>query len=183
MLMTMRGPSSAGAFCSLLLLLQSLTAVLASPVQYSFGPRADLPLIGANFGVPGSDETFDDVIVGGGTAGLVMATRLAQNKSSVAVIEAGGFVEVDNGNYSVIPAAGVRFSGADPKDTQPLVDWSFVTPPQPVFIIFSFGSCETRHFMYIPAKCGGNAFTTTRGATLLTMETDRQQPRDSLHQR
>lgn len=152
MLVTMRGTSSTRAFCSLLLFLQSLTAVLASPVQYSFGPIGDIHLIGSNFGVPGADETFDYVIVGGGTAGLVMATRLAQNKSSVAVIEAGGFVEVDNGNYSVIPADGVRFSGADPKDTQPLVDWSFVTPPQPVFNTSSFASHELWCLMCIRAK-------------------------------
>lgn len=40
---------------------------------------------------PGTNASFDYVIVGGGTAGLTLATRLAQNGSfSVAVVEAGG---------------------------------------------------------------------------------------------
>lgn len=40
----------------------------------------------------------------GGTAGLTIATRLAQNGSfSVAVVEAGSFYELGNGNRSQIP--------------------------------------------------------------------------------
>ncbi|KAL9078533.1 MAG: hypothetical protein Q9157_002556 [Trypethelium eluteriae] len=59
------------------------------------------PLLGTAFGAPGADANFDYVVVGGGTAGLTLATRLSANKSmSVAVIEAGGFYEIDNGNYS-----------------------------------------------------------------------------------
>lgn len=40
----------------------------------------------------------------GGTAGLTVGARLAADSSlSVAVIEAGGFYEIDNGNASVVP--------------------------------------------------------------------------------
>ena len=90
-------------------------------------------LLGTSFGYPGADAAFDYVIVGGATAGLTAAARLAENPSiTVAVIEAGGFYEVDNGNRSIIPGLAVFYSGADPKDTQPLIDWGFVTTPQAV---------------------------------------------------
>ncbi|KAL8787181.1 MAG: hypothetical protein Q9195_007872 [Heterodermia aff. obscurata] len=85
-----------------------------------------------SFGVPGQNATFDYVVLGGGTAGLAIASRLAKNPdTSVAVIEAGGFYEIDNGNGSVIPAlAPLQHVGSLPNDTQPLIDWGFVTVPQ-----------------------------------------------------
>ena len=50
-------------------------------------------------GTPGKNASYDYVIVGGGTGGLTIAARLAENKNvSVAVIEAGGFYQQDNGN-------------------------------------------------------------------------------------
>ncbi len=68
-------------------------------------------LIGSHFGVPDVPATYDYVVVGGGTAGLVMARRLAANSSfTVAVIEAGGFYELDNGNFSQIPAFAAQFT-------------------------------------------------------------------------
>lgn len=89
--------------------------------------------LGTSFGIPGANATFDYVVVGGGTAGLTIATRLAENLSlSVAVVEAGGFYEIDNGNLSVIPGGAIYFAGTDPKDFQPLIDWGFNTVPQPV---------------------------------------------------
>jgi choline dehydrogenase len=74
-------------------------------------------------------------VVGGGNAGLAIASRLAQSYSaSVVVVEAGGVYEVDNGNQSVVP----YYSLAMPVLTQtpeyrrqPLVDWDLVTVPQP----------------------------------------------------
>lgn len=73
-------------------------------------------------------------VLGGGTAGLAIAGRLATiSNTSVAVIEAGGFYEIDNGNGSVIPAlAPLQHVGSLPNDTQPLIDWGFVTVPQAV---------------------------------------------------
>lgn len=68
-------------------------------------------LLGSHFGVPDIPATYDYVIVGGGTAGLVMARRLAANASfTVAVIEAGGFYEMDNGNFSEIPGFASQFT-------------------------------------------------------------------------
>lgn len=84
------------------------------------------------FGVPGQDATFDYVVVGGGTAGLAIAMRLAQAFKSVAVIEAGGFYEADNGNISVVPSLDIIGAGWSPDDLNPKVDWGFVTVPQAV---------------------------------------------------
>ncbi|KAH1489306.1 hypothetical protein LV164_002717 [Aspergillus fumigatus] len=90
------------------------------------------PLLGTFFGTPGADATFDYVVVGGGNAGLTVASRLAQNRSAnVAVIEAGSFYEIDNGNKSIVPGYAPYFAGTDPEDYQPLIDWGFVTTPQP----------------------------------------------------
>ncbi|KAL9619876.1 MAG: hypothetical protein Q9160_005523 [Pyrenula sp. 1 TL-2023] len=89
------------------------------------------PILGTSFGVPGANATFDYVIVGGGTAGLTVASRLAEDPSiSVAVVEAGGFYELDNGNLSVVPGYASYFTGTSPSNFQPLVDWGFLTTPQ-----------------------------------------------------
>jgi len=92
----------------------------------------DSRLFGSSFALPGN-ATFDYIVVGGGTAGLVVATRLAQDPStSVAVIEAGSFYEIGNGNTSQIPVEGPVGSGKSPLDTSPLIDWNFQTTPQVV---------------------------------------------------
>ncbi|KAL8670786.1 MAG: hypothetical protein Q9168_004694 [Polycauliona sp. 1 TL-2023] len=76
------------------------------------------------------DDTYDYIVVGGGTAGLTVAARLAEDGSrTVAVIEAGGYYEQDNGNISIVPGYSSFFSGTDPTDLNPLVDWAFVTQP------------------------------------------------------
>ena len=55
-------------------------------------------------------------MIGGGLGSLTTATRLAQDgRYSIAVIEAGGFYELENGNRSVVP----RYSF----DVAPGVDW------------------------------------------------------------
>ncbi|KAL9047696.1 MAG: hypothetical protein Q9206_006547 [Seirophora lacunosa] len=98
----------------------------------TFADGARGQLLGSTFGLPGTNATFDYVVVGGGTAGLTIATRLASNPAvSVAVIEAGGFYEIDNGNRSIVPGYSSFYTGADPTNYQPLVDWGFVTEPQP----------------------------------------------------
>lgn len=90
-------------------------------------------VLGSAFGLPGANATFDYVVAGGGTGGLAIATRLAEDPSvSVAVIEAGGFYEIDNGILSVTPGYATFYTGADPTNYQPLVDWGFHTVPQAV---------------------------------------------------
>jgi choline dehydrogenase len=64
---------------------------------------------------------------------LTVAARLAEDESvSVAVVEAGSFYEIDNGNLSQIPADDATWTGKDPQDVNPLIDWGFVTTPQEV---------------------------------------------------
>ncbi|KAI9703491.1 MAG: hypothetical protein M1820_005795 [Bogoriella megaspora] len=107
------------------------------------------PLYGSNFGIPGQNLSFDYVVVGGGTAGLTIASRLARDYS-VAVIEAGSFYEQENGNRSVIPGfAGQGYEGTAP-DTPPLaIDWNFYTTPQE--------GANGRRMHYARGKCLGGS--------------------------
>lgn len=116
--------------------MRSLLLLLLLASWYAL-PAFSLPtrLPGSSFGVPGN-ASFDYVVLGGGTAGLAIATTLAGDPSlSVAVIEAGAFYEVDNGNISVMPGDCTFYSGTAPSNTQPLVDWGFDTVPQAVGFI------------------------------------------------
>ena len=62
-----------------------------------------------------------------------MGKRLAEDPAvSVAVIEAGGFYEIESGNVSEIPAFATKGIGSSLADRLPLVDWGFVTTAQPV---------------------------------------------------
>ncbi|KAI4263436.1 MAG: hypothetical protein L6R42_001417 [Xanthoria sp. 1 TBL-2021] len=106
----------------LLLAIVMATIAVAYPDSYAKPWAASSPC---------KDNTFDYVVIGAGTAGLTLAARLAEGSSySVAVIEAGGYYEQDNGNISVFPGYATQFSGTDPTNIQPLVDWGFVTVPQ-----------------------------------------------------
>ncbi|CRG88393.1 hypothetical protein PISL3812_05423 [Talaromyces islandicus] len=108
------------------LLAVCLPAVHGYYVEQLFGQG----LIGSHFGIPFFNVTFDYIVVGGGTAGLTIATRLAENTSySIAVIEAGGFPEMDNGNLSSIPGFNSYWVGKDPVIRNPLIDWGVHTMP------------------------------------------------------
>ncbi|KAH8657405.1 hypothetical protein BGZ60DRAFT_493556 [Tricladium varicosporioides] len=106
-----------------LLLIFSILVLADSP------PKKQL--FSSSFAIPGN-ATYDYVVVGGGTAGLAIASRLAET-ASVAVIEAGGVYEVENGNQSVVPwyslIMGV-LSVSESYPRQPLVDWDLVSVPQ-----------------------------------------------------
>ncbi|KAI6716399.1 hypothetical protein JHW43_001000 [Diplocarpon mali] len=105
----------------------------AASARYGITGLPGSYLIGSYFGVPLVNESYDSVVVGGGTAGLVVATRLAENlNETVAVIEAGASNEYSNGNQSQIPFYSTKYVSADPTDVQPLIDWGLVTIPQPV---------------------------------------------------
>ena len=112
-----------------------------------------------SFGTPGKNATYDYIVVGGGTAGNTVspryhvlrpfyeripwikidtkselcqiAARLAEDQAvSVAVIEAGSFYQVSDGNLSVVPGYTFLGTGSSIADDIPSVDWSFVTTPQ-----------------------------------------------------
>ncbi|PSN64811.1 alcohol oxidase [Corynespora cassiicola Philippines] len=67
-------------------------------------------------------ENFDFVIVGGGTAGLVLANRLSSKFAyTIAVVEAGGDVSADPRVF--IPGLFSAAAGSE-------MDWKFATTPQ-----------------------------------------------------
>ena len=77
-----------------------------------------------------NDAIFDFIIVGGGTAGLVLANRLTVNpKVSVLVIEAGS----DRLKDPKITTPGLATTLYDDPD----YDWSFDTVPQVCHLFFS----------------------------------------------
>ena len=93
------------------------------------GP-SDESVLGS-FGVPGRNRTFDYVVVGGGIGGLTLATRLVEQKAgTVAVVEAGTFYELSNGNLSQLPANDYLWGGKGKDDWQPGIDWGYISEPQ-----------------------------------------------------
>ncbi|KAH6663649.1 glucose-methanol-choline oxidoreductase [Halenospora varia] len=103
----------------------------AETIQHHHSLSGNPKLLGSSFGVPGTDKTYDYIVVGGGNAGLTLASRLAeQQKGTVAVIEAGGFYEVGNGNISQVPAYDGTYAGRSVDDWQPMIDWGYASTPQ-----------------------------------------------------
>ncbi|MCJ1432986.1 hypothetical protein MMC27_002345 [Xylographa pallens] len=96
--------------------------------------------------------TYDYIVIGGGTAGLTVASRLSENSHlQVAVIEAGGHYEVDSGNNSVVPGYASYGASTDPAaaNSTPLIDWGFVTEPM--------RSLNGRKFHYARGKTLGGS--------------------------
>lgn len=73
-----------------------------------------------------SSTTFDYVIVGGGTAGLVLANRLSANpENTIAVIEAGDSA-FNNPNVTTVPTSLAQFGLGFGTS----VEWGYTTEPQ-----------------------------------------------------
>ncbi|KAL5529815.1 hypothetical protein ACEPAG_5802 [Sanghuangporus baumii] len=69
------------------------------------------------------DKTFDIIIIGGGTAGVALAVRLAENSNfSIGLVEAGVFHRGDP--IIEVPHFVGQGSG------NPTYDWNFITTPQ-----------------------------------------------------
>lgn len=131
------------------------TAALASGLASAHAPVTQLlshgRITGTSFGLPGQNATYDYVIVGGGLAGSVVATRLSEQlpDQTIAVIEAGSFAEISNTNYSQIPFYSEMFAGAEPGDYNPLIDWGLETIPQ--------SGANNQIFHYAQGKCLGGS--------------------------
>lgn len=93
------------------------------------------------------NETFDYIVVGGGTAGLTIASRLAQRNFHVAVVEAGGYYEIMH-PISQIPGAACLGAGADIRTTS-AIDWGFVAQGGP--------GANHRDIHYPRGKCLGGS--------------------------
>lgn len=88
-------------------------------------------LTGSSFGIPTQNATYDYIVVGGGLAGSVVAARLTENSNaSVAIVEAGSFYEMTNGNWSQIPYFSEEFAGTAQNNFNPLIDFGLETEPQ-----------------------------------------------------
>jgi choline dehydrogenase-like flavoprotein len=77
-------------------------------------------------------STFDVVIVGGGTAGLVLANRLSAQQLRVGVIDAGSYNE--SGDPLIDIPYGASIYLQNPNATvfgNPKYDWGFMSVPQP----------------------------------------------------
>ncbi|KAF7537797.1 hypothetical protein G7054_g3464 [Neopestalotiopsis clavispora] len=114
------------------------------------------PPFGSSFGIPGNNATFDYIVVGGGNAGLTIATRLAEQQSGrVAVVEAGTFYELGNGNLSQVPGSAYVGISKATDDWQPLNDWGYQTAPQQYALDTelhyargrTLGGCSARNYM------------------------------------
>ncbi|RMJ28747.1 GMC oxidoreductase [Aspergillus sp. HF37] len=115
-------------------------------------------LLSSQFGMYGwPGQAFDYVVVGGGTAGLAMARRLSQDGSnSVAVIEAGGFYEVEAGNATEVPMYLFNYFFDNGHVKNPLFDWYQYTEAQT--------GLANRKMFYMQGKTLGGS--TARGAML-----------------
>lgn len=106
----------------------TLASVLfAAQKGYAQQDVSFLDSLGSNFGIAGAAD-FDYVIVGAGTSRSTIAARLAEDPGvTVAVVEAGSFYQVENGNRSVVPGYSVfNFEIL----SAPVTDWGILSTPQ-----------------------------------------------------
>lgn len=148
--------------CSLsliILTLATLSLALSTPsserrqVLSTLG--ADIPdglvqgTLGALAGELGVEATYDYVVVGGGTAGSAIGTRLSQAGHRVAILEAGEFYELGDPVLASTPGGDTAFVGADIHDSDPLIDWEFMTTNQK--------GANGRAVHYARGKCVGGS--------------------------
>ncbi|KAK8017715.1 GMC oxidoreductase [Apiospora rasikravindrae] len=135
-------PSAPSAAASLNPLASAVKSVLS-------GEGLAQGALGALEGALGVDQTYDYVVVGGGTAGNALGYRLAEAGHSVAIVEAGLFYEIAKPVLGTTPGGDIIGIGASPLDSVPTVDWQFVTEPQ--------AGANWRRVHYARGKCLGGS--------------------------
>lgn len=77
--------------------------------------------LGALKGALGVKQSFDYVVVGGGTGGNAIGYRLAEAGFSVAIIEAGFFYEIGAPAIGTTPLGAIVDIGSSPLDQIPII--------------------------------------------------------------
>ncbi|EMD62613.1 hypothetical protein GGP41_001888 [Bipolaris sorokiniana] len=106
-------------------------------------------LLGSLAGTLGAKQSYDYVVVGGGTGGNTIAYRLAEAGFTVAIIEAGGLYEFGKPVVGPAPLGDVIGVGSNPADSIPTVDYGLVTVPQ--------AGAGGRRMHYAQGKCLGGS--------------------------
>ena len=103
-------------------MLQLETQIVVVSVEYNGGKAVSsrLSLPAGGIMPAGSQESFEYVVVGGGSGGCVVASRLKESGAHVLLLEAG---EPDNQPDIHIPGLWWRLFGSS-------VDWNYETEPQ-----------------------------------------------------
>ncbi|KUJ10742.1 alcohol oxidase [Mollisia scopiformis] len=126
------------------------TTVAGSPIRHE-GRQTNstlADLLGDLLGTLSANLTFDYVVLGGGTGGLTIAKRLAEDPTAtVAVIEAGSLYQVTDPILEQTPAGDVTFVGTS--ETLPTVDWGFFTSKDP--------ASDNQARSYARGKCLGGS--------------------------
>jgi choline dehydrogenase len=129
-----------------------LLGSLLNPITNTLQTLPTAPLntaIDSLKGTLGTQQSFDYVVVGGGTAGNTLAYRLAKAGNTVALIEAGLSCEVGKPIVGPAPLGCIIGVGANPADTVPTVDYGFITVPQ--------AGAGGRSMHYAQGKCLGGS--------------------------
>ena len=129
---------------------ESILNPLLETVQRTIGGDGLIEgTLGLLQGVLGQKQEFDYVVIGGGTAGNAIGVRLAQAGHSVAIIEAGLYYEIGKPVLGTAPLGDIVGIGSSPLDSNPLVDWGFVTEPQ--------AGANRRKLHYARGRCLGGS--------------------------